>query len=104
MIINIENGINNCPYCAGKKILPGYNGILTLYLALSDEAYEIGNYMIGINMNELLPTSTKKGYFQCPDCKKAYSMRICDRVEKLERGHRACPRCNLISKKKKFVF
>lgn len=95
---------DSCPYCAGKKVLPGYNDVLTLYPALADEMYDIGNYMIGTKLNECTENSSKWSYHKCPDCGEIYRMRIRDRTEKAERGHRACPNCNYIAKNRVFIF
>ena len=95
---------DSCPYCTNKKVLPGYNDVTTKFPVLADEAYDIGNYMIGTKLNECNENSKKWSYNKCPDCGEVYRMRICDRAEKAERGHRECPNCNYIAKNRVIIF
>lgn len=101
---NLVKDIDNCPFCAGKKVLSGYNDVLTKFPSLRNEAYDIGNYVIGTDLCKCLEGSSKQSYWQCQECGNIYRMKIIDRAEKEERGHRACPRCNLRSKNKVFIF
>ena len=101
---NILNGIDNCPYCNNKKVLSGFNDLATRNPDLVDEAYLVGNYMIGTDLSKSKNDSNKLAYWICQDCKHIYPMKIADRVLKDERGHNPCPRCNYISKKKIFIF
>lgn len=99
----VNNGCN-CPVCEGAKVLSGVNDLATIHPELSNEAYSICNYMIGTDLTKCIDNSRRWAYWNCPDCNHVYRMRICDRAEKEERKHRPCPRCNLQSKKKIFVF
>lgn len=101
---NILNGIDNCPYCNNKKVLPGFNDLATRHPDLVDEAYFVGNYIIGADLSKNKDDSNKLAYWICQDCEHIYPMKIVDRVIKQERGHNPCPRCNYTSKKKVFVF
>ena len=101
---NMLKGINNCPYCNNKKVLSGFNDLATRNPDLVDEAYLVGNYMIGTDLSKSKNDSNKLAYWICQDCKHIYPMKITDRVLKDERGHNPCPRCNYISKKKIFIF
>lgn len=59
-----ENG-SGCPYCTGKKVLPGFNDLATLRPKLGEEWYQILN-------GDLRPTDVtlgcnKKVWWQCRD-------------------------------------
>ena len=59
-----ENG-TGCPYCAGRKALPGFNDLQTLKPRIASEWYQPLN-------GDLLPSqvtlgSNKKVWWQCPD-------------------------------------
>ena len=93
-----------CLVCTNKKVVAGYNDITTLHPNLLEEAYLIGNYMIGTDLSKCSEDSVKLAYWVCSECKNIYPMSIAVRVTKQERGHNPCPRCNYVSKKKVFVF
>lgn len=84
---NMLKGINNCPYCNNKKVLSGFNDLATRNPDLVDEAYLVGNYMIGTDLSKSKNDSNKLAYWICQDCKHIYPMKIADRVLKDERGH-----------------
>ena len=101
---NMVNGISICPYCSNKKVLPGFNDLITRHPNLIKEVYSIGNYLIGTDLSKCSDNCTKTAYWICVECDNIYPMKIVDRLIKKERGHNPCPRCNYVSKKKIFVF
>lgn len=54
---------SKCPYCVGKRILPGYNDFATLFPKLSNEWDLERN--TGVNMHMIAPGSHKKVYWKC---------------------------------------
>lgn len=86
------DGVDNCPYCAGKKLLPGFNDFKTLYPELVKEWHPTNKY-IGLDPGKISPKSKEKAFFQCPKCDEIYPMAIRNRVIKYKRHKEPCPRC-----------
>jgi hypothetical protein len=76
---------SNCPYCAGKKVLAGFNDLVTTDPELAAEWHQTKN--VGISAEELNSGSNKKVWWVCQfghEWKTAPNER--------SRG-RGCPRC-----------
>lgn len=91
-IINVLTSNDSCPYCKGKKLLPGFNDFKTLYPELAEEWHPTNRY-IGLEPDKILPKSNEKAFFQCPKCGEIYPMKIQNRVIKYKRHKEPCPRC-----------
>ncbi|MDO4615203.1 MAG: zinc-ribbon domain-containing protein [Lachnospiraceae bacterium] len=89
-----EVGDNACPYCNGRKILPGYNSFKTRHPELMHEWVVKANMMAGNNPDLMLDTSTQDVWWHCNKCNYKYTMSISKRLMKQKRGHNPCPRCN----------
>jgi DNA-directed RNA polymerase subunit RPC12/RpoP len=63
------NGEAECPYCNGRKAIPGRTSFKALYPELMKEWKHISNLLL-INLDYVLPTSTKEVWWKCPQCKK----------------------------------
>ena len=59
-----ENG-SGCPYCTGKKVLPGFNDLQTLKPKLADQWHSTLNG--DLRPTEVSPGSNKKVWWQCGD-------------------------------------
>lgn len=82
---------NKCPYCAGKRILPGYNDLASCYPKLISEEWNWPeNNKIGIYPNEITAGSNRKAWFTCPDCNGSYDACIYDKTA----GKIKCPYCS----------
>ena len=54
-----------CPYCAGKKVLVGYNDLQTINQTIANEwNYEKNN---GLNPTDFVPYSNKKVWWKCSE-------------------------------------
>ncbi len=74
-IDHISNG-TRCPYCANKKVLPGYNDLATFNPNLAKEwNYEKNN---GLKPSDFMPNSNKAAWWKCPKGHE-YEARISDR-------------------------
>ena len=63
-IANRNKG-RGCPYCSGKKVLPGYNDLQTVNPALANEwNYEKNT---GVRPIDVTPNSNKKAWWICSD-------------------------------------
>ena len=60
---------NGCPFCAGKRVLVGFNDLLTLYPELIESEW---NYAVNdsknINPSELTKGSHRKASWKCSEC------------------------------------
>ncbi len=59
-----ENG-SGCPYCTGKKVLPGFNDLATLKPALAKEWYHPLNG--DLKPSDVTPGSNKKVWWRCSE-------------------------------------
>lgn len=83
---------SDCPYCAGQKVLEGYNDLQTVNPMLAMEwDYEKNN---GLTPAEVMPNSHKSVYWKCTQGHE-YQMAVKDR----NRG-RICPECSRQKRKK----
>lgn len=67
-----------CPYCAGKKILPGFNDLQTLYPLLAKEFDKEKNK---VHPFYFLPAQTKKAWWICSNYKHSYYSNIGSRIK-----------------------
>ena len=88
------SGEASCPYCDGRKVIPGKTSLAVLYPTLMTEWLTIENTLIGINPDSILPKSPDDAWWMCPSCHSKYTMSVGDRVMKEKRGHNPCPYCN----------
>ena len=84
MISNKYKG-HGCPYCAGKKVLKGYNDLQTVNPTLAKEwNYEKNN---GLTPADVMPNSNKKVWWKCSQGHEWQAM-----VINRNKG-RGCPEC-----------
>ena len=58
-----RNSGNGCPYCVGKRVLRGYNDLLTINPSLAKEwDYEKNE---GLTPGDVTPNSSKKAWWKC---------------------------------------
>ena len=75
-----------CPFCAGKKVLPGKNDLLTLRPDLALQWHKKRNTQL--DPTQLSPYSNKKAWWVC-EKKHEWQAAICSR----SKGH-GCPYCS----------
>ena len=91
---HFENTINHrlrgdkCPYCAGKKVLKGYNDLATTNPELVQEWDSIENEKIGLFVDNVRPGSNKGANWICSNGHKYYK-KISERALYKE----GCPYC-----------
>lgn len=78
-----------CPYCANRKVLPGFNDLAHKFPSLMLEWDERRN---DFNPSEVLPTSSSVAWWICPHGHK-YHMSIERRVKGI-----GCPQCRRLQK------
>jgi len=79
-----------CPYCAGQKILKGFNDIVTLRPDIAKEFDEKKNYPLKVE--ELTVSNGKKVHWVCKNG-HSYEARVSDRT-RIDKGHQDCPYCS----------
>ena len=81
-----EIGDDSCPYCAERKVLPGYNDLTITDPDLAAE-YASEN---DLDATHVMKSMRRSAIWECPVCHGTYTERICDR----EVGDEACPYCS----------
>jgi hypothetical protein len=80
-----RNGGRGCPYCAGKKVLKGYNDLQTAYPTLANEwNYEKNN---GLTPAEVTPNSHLKAWWKCSQGHEWQAL-----ISNRHKGN-GCPQC-----------
>lgn len=77
---------NNCPYCANKKLLKGFNDLQTKHPELAEEWDCEKNE---ISPEEIIAGSNKDFWWKCPDCDFSYLTSPNKRIYR----PRKCPNC-----------
>lgn len=77
-----------CPYCAGKKILIGYNDMQSLYPEVAKEWHSVKNGNLMPSM--VTPGSSKKVWWKCDKCGYEWQ----SAVEHRCLSHHGCPNCS----------
>ena len=75
-----------CPYCIGKKVIPGKTSFKAMYPRLVEEYSPINED----DPDYLLPSVTKRIIWNCHECKQEWSSSLNDRVS----GNVSCPYCD----------
>jgi len=84
-VLYSRNNGTGCPYCAGKKVLKGYNDLKTVNPTLAKEwNYEKNN---GLTPEDVMPNSNKKVWWKCSKGHEWQAM-----VINRNKG-RGCPEC-----------
>ena len=70
-----DGGNKECPYCVGRKVLPGLNSLADKYPELAKE-WALSN---DISPNQVLKESSRLVSWICPECGGEYGASIRDR-------------------------
>ena len=85
--VNDRTSGTNCPYCAGRSVLPGFNDLATVFPELAAQWNYEKNYPL--TPQEITKASNKMIWWTCPDCGETWRASANDRI----RGCN-CPRCS----------
>ena len=83
-----SSGHRGCPYCAGKKVLSGFNDLKTTHPDLAKEWHPIKNN--NWKATEVIAGSHKKAWWKCSECEYEWQAV----VESRALGNRGCPVCS----------
>ena len=61
--INTRSQGHGCPYCAGKKVIPGVNDLATRFPAIAAEFHPTKN--APLTVHDIMPNSMKKVWWRC---------------------------------------
>lgn len=93
-IRDVVAGVDECPYCKGTKLLPGYNSFADRHPDLISELDELANYLLPVSPNEVLDNSTYKFWWICKNDKShKYRMSPKNRLMFEKRGREPCLYC-----------
>lgn len=84
-IADVVRGIDECPYCAGKQVLSGYNSFDKSYPNLLKEWDPIRNYAIDLDPRSISDRMAREVWWICSRGHK-YRMRLFRRVLFEKRG------------------
>lgn len=86
---------DSCPYCSGKKVLPGFNDITVTHEDLAKNFAVIENMCADIDANpsHYKYDSAAKVWWNCPDCGNKFMMSVQDYVIFNKRKMKQCPKC-----------
>ena len=79
-------GIDECPYCSGKKLLPGYNSVAVKYPDIAKRWSDKNKK----TADEVLPTDRGSYYLNCPECGGTYPTKLQEAIA----GEDECPYCS----------
>lgn len=94
LIAQREVGDDACPYCRGKRVMPGYNSFKVRHSDLMPEWAEAENILIGADPDNMLDNNKTMVWWKCNVCGSKYLMSIENRLMKQKRGHVPCTHCN----------
>lgn len=84
------NYLTNCPYCAGNKVLPGFNDLETIYPhILTEWDYSINKIL----PSEVSPSSTKKAWWKHYHMDSSNWHRWEAKILARTSNHNGCPYC-----------
>ena len=96
------NGKADCPYCSGRKALPGKTSFAALHPDLMEDWDFIANYCL-VNPDEILDTYSQKVWWNCKrSSEHKYPLSPADKVFYQKRHRESCPYCKGRRRKKKF--
>ena len=79
---------NGCPYCAGRKVMPGFNDLATTNPDLAAEWHPTKNG--SLTPTDVTNGSNKKVWWRCSICGAEWQAQISNRVY----GGTGCPECS----------
>ena len=91
MTVNHRTSGHGCPYCAGMRVLTGFNDLQTKYPDLIDSEWDwIMNDANDLHPDAITSGSTVKAWWHCNSCDGRYEMRVNSKTS----GHQGCPYCS----------
>ena len=85
----IDNGTTGCPVCAGKKIVPGVNDLVSQ----CPEAAAMWSSKNKKSASEVAAKSNKKAFFKCRNCGQEFKTAIARVANAVDNGNTGCPVC-----------
>ena len=93
-VVHKRTSGRNCPYCANKKVLIGYNDLKTLFPKLE---VEFDDEINDFHSHEVVIGSAKKAAWNCSRCGYKWITEIRHRTQR----NTGCPKCAALSRAKK---
>ncbi|WP_442872446.1 zinc-ribbon domain-containing protein [Coprococcus sp. AM100_B19A] len=103
-IIEVINGVTDCPYCSGRKALPGKISFAALHSDLMEDWDFIANYYL-VNPDKILDAYSQKVWWNCKrSSDHKYPLSPADKVFYQKRHRESCPYCKGRRRKKIFLM
>ena len=92
MTINHRITGTGCPYCAGNKVLPGFNDLASQYPELVNSEWNYArNNAIKLYPNEITSSSNRKAWWICSECGHEWFTSVAHRTSVM--NPTGCPKC-----------
>ena len=85
----VDNGVTGCPVCAGKKVVPGINDLVSQ----CPKAAAMWSSKKKLLVSEVTARSGKKAFFKCYDCGQEFEAIIANIARAIDNGTTGCPVC-----------
>ena len=92
LVKDVVDGTADCPFCNGRKALPGFNSLVVQFPNIVLEWDTVKNYAIGMDPDSILPTNITPVWWICEKGHK-YRMSTKNRVLANKRHQVACGCC-----------
>lgn len=100
-IIDMVNGNADCPYCSGRKAIPGKTSFVALHPDLMNEWNWINNYVL-VDPDEITEKYSTNVWWICkrnPD--HVYELSVSEKILYKKRHRESCPYCKGRRRKKR---
>ena len=95
--------VNDCPYCNGRKALPGFNSLKQANPEWIKEWSYQNNYLI-CDLDLILPEFGEDVWWNCSKCGYDYQMSPKNRYVYEKRHKISCPKCKGLRRKVRYFF
>lgn len=92
-----------CPYCDGRKAIPGVSSFAALYPDLMEEYYSLAN-VYKPDPDTISPKSQIAAFWNCKTCGHSFKMSFAQRALYKKRHKRACPNCKGYRRMKRYII
>ena len=89
VVKSVSYGNTGCPVCAGRKVVPGINDLVTKRPKVAAMWSDKNDY----TPSEIPAWSSRRAIFVCPDCKQEFVTSVRNMTRAIASGINWCPEC-----------
>ena len=89
VVKSVSYGNTGCPVCAGRKVVPGINDLVTKRPKVAAMWSDKNDY----TPSEIPAWSSRRAIFVCPDCKQEFVTSVRNMTRAIASGINCCPEC-----------